>query len=187
MVYIVKKVFGTGFLIYLQVLLLCPANHQVAAEECRKTLTVLVSTQNVDINAVKGGHLWKHIGGITARPPMANEGDTQLNQPLFYSWDGVHTGWDAFEYVWNTFVKLNIKTAQCAVNKINDQTAVDCINADRINAHYTPNGFYCTHVNKDKICTYGHSFTIKSYLFVYKVVNKEWIMLTAIPQVSTCH
>ena len=150
-------------------------NHQAVAIECRRLPSVRYSINNLDYNTHVGGHVWQHIAGLAARPPNANGRDTQRCKSLFNSWRDFKLAW------YSTFRSNQNNWQQCA-----NQAApiADCINTNVANG-----GSFCTRVNANNPCIALDQipFTIRSYKFVYRRVNGQWIIRTAYPDHRPCN
>ena len=169
-----RKAFAVGLLTVIQVIL-ATSNQAVAAVECRKVLSVHYSIKDVNTNTRLGGHVWQHIFGLTARPQGAYYGDTQLGKSLFNFWNDFKQAW--YTYATN---QANQNTQICA-NQYNP--IADCVN--------TPypiirGGKTCTQVNANNLCIGYRPLTVRSYKFVYRKINRVWIMRTAYPSGHRC-
>ena len=160
----------------------------VDAKECRATATVSgsVTSPVSQVNCNAGGHIWKHLNGIRARPKAGGKcklekPPTQKDKTMFLdekSFLNAFARWKA---------KLNPnnpKPKNCGPTG----TVMDCVPAGQVGVNAA---LKCTAADPDTgLCTNGNKIVPSHVAFRYlndKSTGGVWIMNTAYPsENSSC-
>ena len=147
--------------------------------ECRVTQTVVNSATGTQQNSDAGGHIWKHIDGLRAKPRGAT--GTQEGKTLFENEADFNTAWTN----WKGMANAKPTPKKCGTHA----TETDCVSAEEVGID---SAFKCTRVDDTTgLCTRTDPVQPIKVAFRYAKngdTKNKWILMTAYPsENSNCN